>query len=54
MSKMAGNGSGNQKSKKYYRLSFEFTFENDDDHVWFAYSIPYSYSMLTQYIKSIV
>lgn len=35
-------------------LSFDFTFDYDDDHVWFAYTIPYSYSMLTQYIKSIV
>lgn len=35
-------------------LSFDFTFDYEDDHVWFAYTIPYSYSMLTQYIKQIV
>lgn len=39
--------------RKYYSLSFSFTFESDDDKIWFAYTIPYTYSMLTQYIKAI-
>lgn len=42
------------RTKKYYTLSFSYTFDYDDDKVWFAYTIPYTYSMLTQYIKAIV
>jgi hypothetical protein len=42
------------RRKKYYSLSFEFTFEFEDDTVWFAYTIPYTFSMLFQYIKAIV
>jgi hypothetical protein len=33
--------------KRYYTLSFSFTFDYDEDKVWFAYTIPYTYSMLT-------
>ena len=32
--------------KKYYSLSFEYTFPYDDDKTWIAYSIPYSFSKL--------
>lgn len=27
-----------------YRLSFDYEFEEEDDEVYFAYSIPYTYS----------
>ena len=30
----------------YYMLSFEYFFENDDDEVYFAYSLPYTFSMV--------
>ena len=40
-----------QKFRKYYSLSFEYTFEHDEDSVYFAYGIPYTYSMLVHYIK---
>lgn len=45
--------SAKAKGRKYYTMSFSVTFEYEDDKVWFAYTIPYTYSMLTQYIKAI-
>lgn len=33
-------------SPHYYTLSFSYTFEYDQDEVFFAYSVPYSYSDL--------
>ena len=32
-------------------MSFEYEFEFDDDEVYFAYCIPYTYSDLLDYIK---
>ena len=44
----------NSRSRKRFNtLSFSVTFDYDDDKVWFAYTIPYTYSMLSQYIKAI-
>ena len=37
----------------WYQMSFEFTFEYDQDKVWIAYAIPYSYTMLCNFIKAI-
>lgn len=34
-------------------MEFDYEFEYDNDIVWFATSIPYTYSMLLKYIKSI-
>ena len=34
-------------------MSFEYTFEYEDDKVWFAYSIPYSFTMLINFLKAI-
>jgi hypothetical protein len=34
-------------------MSFEYTFESDQDKIWFAYAIPYSFTMLTNFIKAI-
>ena len=34
-----------QKQKPFYSLSFKYTFNSSKD-VYFAYSIPYSYSLL--------
>ena len=39
--------------RKFMTLSFDFTFTCDRDHVWLAYTIPYTYSMLTQYLKAV-
>lgn len=35
-------------SKPYYSLSFTHEFEHSDDTVFFAYSLPYSYSDLKE------
>lgn len=37
----------------FYTVEFDYEFEYDNDIVWFATSIPYTYSMLLKYIKSI-
>jgi len=42
-----------KKGRQFYTLSFSVTFDYEDDKVWFASTIPYTYSMLTQYIKAI-
>ncbi len=35
------------RRRNYYQLSFEYTFEYDNDVVYFSYAIPYSFSMVT-------
>jgi hypothetical protein len=34
-------------------MSFEYTFEHEDDKLYFAYSIPYTFTMLSSFINSI-
>lgn len=36
-----------------FRLSFDYQFEEEDDEVFFAYCIPYTYGQLQQDIKQI-
>lgn len=36
--------------RKYYMLSFSYDFRFNDDKVFFAYSIPYTYQELTSYL----
>jgi len=43
-----------QGRKRYYCLTFEHTFEFPNDSIWFASTIPYTFSMLFQYVKAIV
>lgn len=31
-------------NKHYYTLSFKYTFRYDNDTVYFAYSVPYTYT----------
>ena len=33
-----------RRQKKYYQLSFEYTFTSIQDEVFFAYSVPYTFS----------
>ena len=40
-------------SKCYYTATFTYTFEYDDDLVYFAYSVPYTYSDLRNDITAI-
>jgi cytosolic carboxypeptidase protein 2/3 len=42
-----------RRGRVFYTVEFEYEFEYDNDIVWFATSIPYTYSMLLKYIKSI-
>ena len=37
--------------KPQYTLSFEYTFIFEDDEVYFAYCIPYTYSRLLHYLN---
>ena len=37
----------------YYTFTFTHTFEFDQDQVYFAYSIPYTYTDLTNYLCEI-
>ena len=39
--------------KVYFMLSFDFSFEYDDNTVWFAYAIPYTFTKLSKFIESI-
>ncbi len=36
--------------KYFFQLSFDYTFDYDLDSVYFAYSIPYTYSMLWNFL----
>lgn len=40
--------------KKYYQLSFEYTFKKPHDEVYFAYALPYTFSKLSNYIKDVM
>ena len=40
-------------SKSFYTATFQYTFEYDMDTVYFAYSIPYTYSDLRNDLASI-
>jgi hypothetical protein len=42
-----------RRGRTFFTVEFEYEFEYDNDVVWFATSIPYTYSMLLKYIKSI-
>jgi len=42
-----------RRGRVFYNVEFEYEFEYDNDTVWFATCIPYTYSMLIRYIKSI-
>ena len=47
------NGMSHFQQRCYYTFSFSHTFENDNDVVYFAYSVPYTYTMLTEYLCEI-
>ena len=40
-------------SKSFYTATWTYTFEYDDDLVYFAYSVPYTYSDLRNDIATI-
>ena len=34
-------------------MTFEYSLENSNDKIWFAYCIPYTFTMLHNFLKSI-
>jgi hypothetical protein len=41
-------------SKKYYKiLSFKYDFLYEKDSVQFCYNMPYTYEMMTNFIKDV-
>jgi hypothetical protein len=42
-----------RKSKKYYQLSFEYSFTQMQDEIYFAYSVPYTFSKCSELIRGI-
>jgi hypothetical protein len=43
----------NSPSGLYYTLSFTYTFKSEGDQVHFAYSVPYTYTALQDYLEEI-
>lgn len=41
----------NDKKFRYYTLSFEIETNNDDDTVYLAMNVPYSYSRLIHHLR---
>mmetsp|Transcript_20166 Transcript_20166/g.37533 ORF Transcript_20166/g.37533 Transcript_20166/m.37533 type:complete len:868 (+) Transcript_20166:1967-4570(+) len=39
------------KNRTYWQMSFTYFFQHEDDEVFFAYSIPYTFTRLTQLIQ---
>lgn len=42
-----------QKNKTFYTLNFSYTFEHENDSVYFAHCFPYTYSDLASDMKSL-
>jgi len=42
-----------ESGRCFYQLSFSYDFQYDNDEVYFAYSMPYSFSMCLNFIKHI-
>jgi hypothetical protein len=40
-------------TERYYYLSFQYEFEEDNDEVYFALNQPYTYSRLAKYISGL-
>ena len=49
---MNNNGAG-EGLEYHFTLSFEYEFSEEEDEVWFAHAIPYSYSDLQSNIKTL-
>jgi|APCry1669189034_1035192.scaffolds.fasta_scaffold96388_1 hypothetical protein len=43
--------SQNVRKKLYFQLGWDYIFEYDDDEVFFAYSLPYSFSMVQNLVQ---
>ena len=48
------NQAGENTFKRlYFQLGWDYTFEHNDDEVYFAYSMPYTFSMVTNFVQQI-
>jgi hypothetical protein len=45
-SRLSETSAGLDNEKKYYELQFSFDFKQANDKVYFAYCMPYTYSMV--------
>jgi hypothetical protein len=43
----------NTKRRIYFQLGWDYTFEYDDDEVFFAYSLPYTFSMVSNLVQQV-
>lgn len=43
----------NKIAKSLYSLRFSYTFEHANDIVYFAYSYPYTFSQLTEFLDKL-
>jgi len=43
----------NMRRRLYFQLGWDYVFEYDDDEVFFAYSLPYSFSMVSNFVQHI-
>lgn len=39
------------RRKKYYQVSFEYTFTRNNDETFFAYALPYPFSKLCNLLR---
>lgn len=53
LSQVPTNADG-YRMKRYYMVSFEYTFKKKQDEVYFAYSIPYTVSKMHNLLKGVV
>lgn len=52
--KSSNEGSHNPRAKKLFALTFSYRWKYNDDDVFFAFSIPYSYHQLNKFIDGIM
>ena len=46
--------SENPNRRIYFQLGWDYEFEYENDTVFFAYSLPYTYSMITNFMSQIL
>lgn len=53
-SELDDDASDKKRRASYYSFSFDYTFEHDNDVVYFAYSIPYTYTQMQFFLNGIL
>lgn len=52
--KSTNEGSHNPRAKKLFALTFSYRCKYDNDDVFFAFSVPYSYHQLNKFIDEVM